>query len=108
MAADPLATGRCVLAGFDKGRARINDERRQRGELIKGMVLELAAAELASGARRRGLAKRIAPRLGIGERHTNRILDSLISESDFFCQDAGSPNHTGQKPKEQLPCKATK
>lgn len=74
--------GRRVLAGLAQGRAHNNARRRAQGALTTGLVLDLAAAALAKGARRRGLAKRIAPAAGVSIRHTNRILDRLYSESD--------------------------
>lgn len=74
--------GARVLVGLDKGRARINAERRELGRQRLALVRELAAADQAKGLPARGRPARIAKGARISERHARRILDALFSVSE--------------------------
>jgi hypothetical protein len=79
---DAYDLGRRIFEGFDRGRAKINAERRELGRQRLALVKQLAEQDRERGLPERGRAGRIARGAHITERHARRLLDSLYCASD--------------------------
>jgi hypothetical protein len=73
---DAYEFGRDALRILERARAVRSALAAERRE----MILQLAQLELAASRPRRGLAKRIAPQVGLSEPHVRRILSCALSD----------------------------